>query len=303
MATNAGKTDMINLALMKLQGATDSGTQGIWTDIANSVFIAPETAAGTSKETIRIACLMYPRILKRAIRDIRPKFAKQYADLGKRIKVTLDSSNVMALADWNYLFNLPSDYLELMFQISQANKKLYYEADVVTANSYAHIVTGDDDQSYYCDTNHISVDDSSDGQPLADDGDGNWTLFNADGTMGATWEESKAYKSDETGKLLVAQEYSNADGDSAYIEYLGYTQTTDAANGFADVPSLYDEHFVDAFTTLFASDLAPYQAEATRRPVLRAEYERLLKPQAKGIGRRPDYETPVVSWLEARNLP
>jgi hypothetical protein len=156
----------------------------------------------------------------------------------------------------------------------ESSRKSHLEARVITVHGYSNIVYGSDDQTYYCDTDHTSVANASDGDPPTDDGNGNWTPFSTD-KYGVDWEAGRAYKYDETGKLILHNDLTNEAGDSGYIEYIGYVQA-----GFADVPTEYDPHFIEAFTTLLASMAAS-------------------AAQAKDV--EPDYEQPVESWLDARN--
>jgi hypothetical protein len=112
MAANQPKTDMVNLAILKLHGATDLGTQTLETAIDDSAFADPSTVTGDA----RLYCLLYPVALKQALIDIKPKFARQWADLGKPIDISIDPANadLFEKADWDYISFLPSDYLALI---------------------------------------------------------------------------------------------------------------------------------------------------------------------------------------------
>lgn len=291
MAANQSKTDMVNLAVMKLGGATDIGTVKVGV-IDDTVFAAPTTA---DNDTVELACTRYPYSLKQAIIDMQPKFATRFADLGTEIKITLDGANGTPFerADWERIFELPSDYLALLFQLDEANKKTKYEAEEITVHSYAHVVKGTDDQAYYCILDHTSA---AANKPITGASYAtNWSLFDDDGDFGATWEAGHAYKASETGKLLLAKEYSNVDGDSAYIKYLAYV-----AAAIGDIPTLYDQPFIEAFTTLLASEMAPWSQEQNRRLTLRNEYERLAKPTMQRLQNRPDFEEPEQTWLAGR---
>jgi len=295
MAANPSKTNLCNRALLKLRGLTTSGTQIFLTDIDDTVFAAPMTAVDPNKEDKRLICTLYPHCLKKALIDIQPKFARRYADLGLEIKVTEDHVNLVADADWYYLFDLPSNYLELIAQIDEALKTTKYEAQVRILHSYAHVVKGTDGQAWYCKSNHIAA--AATNKPITGTNYTDyWTLFNTDDDYGADWETGKTYKSAQSGPVLLTNSYSNSDGDSAYIEYLAYVLA-----GVSDVPTYYDQGFIEAFTTLLASEMAPYSTEDTRRQTLRNEYERLTKPQALGLQARPEFEEEVTSWLDARD--
>ncbi len=295
MAANPGKTKIINLALLKLAGVTSSAQQILTTDIEDSVFAAPTTAAGKNKDDVMLYCTRYPDSLKKALRDIRPKFARRYADLGLPISITEDNANLYQRADWSYMFDVPTDYLNLLRQTSQGDTSAEIKAMDKTAYSFAHVVAGDDGNSYYCSRAHTSADNASNGQPSANDGNGNWTQFSTEDGDGATWEAGKDYKTNETGRIIVSNEFSNSDGDSAYIEYLAY-----AVTGVGDIPGEYPPDFVEAFVTLLASEMAPWSVEQTVRLNLREEYELLVRPGALAAEARPDYEKTEISWLDAR---
>lgn len=292
MAANAPKTKMINRMFLKLGGVTDIGTLVIDT-IDDTVFANPSSA---DTDGTKAACILYPDVLKEVIIDMQPKFATPpYADLGTEIEITLDGANGTPFerADWERIFELPSDYLALLFQLDEANKKTKYEAEEITVHSYAHVVKGTDDKAYYCILDHTSA---AANKPITGASYAtNWSLFDADVNFGATWEAGHAYKASETGKLLLAKEYSNVDGDSAYIKYLAYVATA-----IGDIPTLYDQGFIEAFTTLLASEMAPWSQENNRRLTLRNEYERLAKPTMQRLQNRPDYEPPVPTWLAGR---
>ena len=291
MAINSYKTEMVNKAVLKLGGATSIATTLV-DDIDDSIFATPSTA---TDETTRLACFAYPRVLKKALRDIKPKFARRYADLGLEIMITLAGSagTPFEQADWELIFDLPSDYLALIAQIDETIKTTKFEATEITVHSYAHVVKGTDGRAWYCKLAHTAAAANKPitGASYTDD----WALFNADGDYGADWESGKAYKTTQSGKLLLANDYTNEDGDSAYIEYMVYVVT-----GVADMPQYYDEDFIEAFTTLLASEMAPYTVEKGVRMAMRLEYERLAKVQAQAAQSEPDYESETELWREAR---
>lgn len=293
MAANPQKTKMINLAIGKLHGATDTGTVYI-ADLDDSVFATPST--GASEDAIN-ACRLYPECLKQALRDIQPKFARRYADLGANIKITEGGSagTIFYRGEWLYIFQLPSNFLDLIAQINEANNTIISKSRVLTAHSWSHLVIGTDSKTYYCKANGSGV---AANKPITG---GTWStyfaLFNADDAYGVDWEDNKAYLAASELKLLLSNNYSNANGDGAFIEYVAYLAT-----GVGDKPDHYDEHFIQAFTTLLASEMAPWSTEKQRRFELRQEYERLAKPQAVAFDVRPDYEETETSWLDARKL-
>ena len=295
MATNAAKTHMINLALLKLVGVTSSAQPMLKTDIDDSVFASPTTASGANKDDVMLYCTRYPDCLKRALIDIRPKFARRYADLGPPISITEDQSILYPRADWVYMFDLPSNFLALIKQTEEGNKAAKIEAEERTAHGFAHVVAGSDGNSYYCSS---FVTGAAANLPITgDDYATYWTQFSTDDDDGTTWETGKAYKSEQTGKILLSNELSNADGDAAYIEYLAYAQ-----DGVSDKPAYYDQHFIEAFVTLLAESMAPWSTEQGVRQMLIQEYERLARPGALAADARPDYEPPENPWLDARNV-
>lgn len=291
MAVNTFKSEMVNKAVLKLGGATSVATTMV-DNIDDSVFAAPSTA---TDETTRLACFAYPRVLKKALRDIKPKFARRYADLGLEIMITQAGSagTPFERADWQLIFEPPSDYLTLIAQIDEALKTTKYEATEIMVHAYAHVVQGTDGQAWYCKLDHTAAAANKPitGASYATD----WALFNTDDDYGAAWESGHAYKATQSGKLLLANEYTNVDGDSAYIEYLAYV-----AAGIGDMPQYYDEDFIEAFTSLLASEMAPYTVEKGVRTAMRLEYERLAKVQAQAAQSEPDYEEEPELWREAR---
>jgi hypothetical protein len=217
MADNAQKRNIVNHALAILNAGRTSDASVLITSIDDTEFASWSTVSVTLPDK-RLACFLYERILKQLLREIQPQFACEYADLGTAHKVNQE------FGGWDYLFELPTDYLHLVKQCAEGRPELGYECEVLHFRDYSHVVVGDDDQSYYCSTAHTSVDNSSDGQPPTDDGDGNWTLYNTDGGYGATWVESTAYKTGRTASMLATNDLTNEDGDAAYIKYIAYVQ-------------------------------------------------------------------------------
>lgn len=265
MADNDAKTDVFNLTLAKTKsGMQDTGVN-YSTGIDDTVFADFTTA---DNETIKRFCLYYESCLKRCLKDIRPNFAKRFADLGNEITINKE------YADYDYLFELPSDFLAFVRQTYETDRKTnIVNCEVRNFTSYAHTVTGDDDEVYICTTAHTSADDTDDGQPLDDDGDGNWTEDEDDEYEGAEWEAGKAYKASQTGKLFLTEVLSNEDADSAYIEYIPYEQA-----GINDDPTYYTEEFKNALATLIASEM---ELDYERRKELLNEYRTYARPEAQ----------------------
>lgn len=288
---NAAKTKMLNLVFALLGGVTDIGTSYI-EDIDDSVFADPSSA---SNEDTRRLCMFYPEALQQAIRDIQPKFARRYADLGMAIKITEDGANgtLFYRGAWNYIFQCPSDFLDLISQLSEADFRRTYPADVVTAHTWSHVVKGTDEQAWYCSTLHTAADAN---KPISGGSYSTyWSLFNTDEAYGADWETGKAYLASSDLKLLLSNNYGNANGNGAFIEYMAYEVL-----GVGDVPTAYDKHFTTAFTVLLASMAAPVSTAKKVRDELKVEYERLSKPQAIARDAKPDFEETPISWLDAR---
>jgi hypothetical protein len=282
MATNSGKTFIGNLALSKTKaGLTDEGV--MYSSGIDDTEFADFTTA--SNETIKRICLYYETCLKRCLEEIQPDFAKRFADLGNQITINKEYQ------DWGYLFELPTDFLHLIKQTDESNKNAKYDCDILDFTSYAHTVTGSDDNVYICTTAHTSVDDSSDGEPPDDDGEGNWTLDSDEEYKGADWEV-RSYSASASGRLFVTNTMSNTDGDSAYIEYIPYT-----LGGINDDATKYPENFKHALATLLASEI---ELDYERRAKLLMEYETLAKPKAKSVGESDEYEKDVTKVIDAR---
>jgi len=274
MADNPQKRALINRAIIKFSSGTTAAARVLFDSIDDSYFSDPFTNVPSTRKDLLVACITYEQVLKRVLIDLKPEFATLYADLGHEIRINKE------VGEWTYIFELPSDFLWLIAQVDEDDKDKTYEAKIKYFKQYAHIVTGSDDQTYYCKTAHTSVDDSSDGEPPDDDGDDNWDLYDTD-DIGADWVEGWAYKASQTGRLLVTNDYSNnpsatvdTDYDSAYIKYIPYVQA-----GINDEPAYYDEYFSNAFATLLGSELAQVIGKDYERHIqLLNEYENVAKP-------------------------
>ena len=274
MATNAAKTDIINRAILIFSAGTTSKAKVLYDDLDDTYFEDPTANVPSTRKDILVACVAYEQVLKRVLIDLKPEFARQYADLGAEVRINKE------IGGYTYAFEPPSDFLWLIAQVDQSDVEITYDAVVKYFREYAHLVIGDDDQTYYCDTDHTSVDDTSDGEPLDDDGNSNWTLYDED-PIGATWREGWAYKASESGRLILTNVYSNAPSttvdssiDSAYIEYIPYTQA--AIN---DEPAYYSEDFANALAVRLGAELAlAIGKDYKRRLELIREYELIAKP-------------------------
>jgi len=292
MSDNPYKRAICNRALNILVAGKTSNSGLFFTSITDSEFADWTKVSEQDNVDKRLVCQVYEQNLKRVIEDIVPDFAIAYADLGQPHKVN------KAFNAWDYLFELPTDFLAPIAQISEGNpdSKHGFKCEVMHFTSYSHVVTGDDDQAYYCSTSHTSVDDTDDGQPSDDDGEGNWTLYNTDGGLGATWAEAVDYKAAATGKMLATNALTNIDGDAAYIKYLAYVQA-----GRSDQPQYYPEAFSNALATRLAAEMALHAKDYERRRQLLEEYESLAKPAYWAVQGRHQARTKHVTIFEARS--
>ena len=305
MADNAQKRGLVNRAMLILNTARISKAKVFFdgsdtdSEISDAEFTDPYSVANNLNDK-KISCFAYENILLMVLAELQPKFAKIPADLGAEVRVNKEFGN------WSYLFGLPSDYdprlRELVKQISQNSKRTEFDFDVLHFESYAHIVNGDDDQTYYCSTDHVSADDTSDGKPPTNDGNSNWTLYDT-GAIGAPHSVySYAYKKAATGDLLATNTYTNDPSatvdnniSSAYIEYIPYTQA-----GINDKPEYYQEHFTNAFCTRLAAEIAMLTKDYERRRFLMDEYDRIAKPKSRKVQQSRVYRKPYITVFEKR---
>lgn len=273
MSDNSAKRAIINRAISILNGGRTVGAGLFFTSLTDAQFYDFSTISETENPDARMAVMLYEPVLKQVIEDIQPDFARAYADLGTPLKINTD------FGGWDYLFEVPSDFLKVVKLVEEGDKSKWQPCEMLFFKGYSHVVAGSDDQAYYCDTNHTSVDDTTDGQPPTDDGDGNWTLYDTDGSLGATWVAGTAYKTAATAWLLATNHLTNDDGDSAYIEYLAYVQTAaDGTAGRSDQPLYYPESFKNALATRLAAEMCLDGKDYERRTQLLREYENLAKP-------------------------
>ena len=93
------------------------------------------------------------------------------------------------------------------------------------------------------------------------------------------------------GLYLFTNDYSNSDGDSAYIDYIYLVTDADE----------YSPGLVEAITTKWAAEMAPiYKPEWTER--LKREYEYLVLPNSKAVNQQEQYadDEGSYSWRDAR---
>ena len=297
MATNQPKTDIINRALLIFSAGTTSKAKVLYDAIDDDNFSAPFTNVDRTRKDILVACVAYEQVLKRVLIDLKPEFARRYADLGAEIRINKE------IGSWPYVFELPSDFLWFLAQTDQSDNDKTYKAIVKSFRQYAHIVIGSDDQTYYCSVAHTGAVAT---KPITGANYATvWALYD-EGALGAAWREDWAYKASQTGRLLLAVAYSNnpsatVDGsiDSAYIEYIPYVQA--AIN---DEPDYYSEDFANAFATRLGAELAlAIGKDYKRRLELIKEYEVIAKPALfENEAEKEHIPERVSIWQNSKNL-
>jgi len=289
MADNEYKRAIANRALSILVAGVKGDSGILFKEITDAEFADYTTVSEQNEPDKRLICALYESVLKQVIEDIAPQFARRYADLGQAMAVNSEYGG------WSYLFELPSDYLALIKQLSEGSLKGDFKCEILMFHSYSHVVCGTDYQAYYCNTEHTSADDSSDGQPPDNDGNSNWTLYSTDGGLGADWAASVLYKNEATGKLLATNSLTNDNGNSAYIQYLGYALTA-----FGDMPQYYPENFKNAFATRLAAEIALNSKDYKRRTELLTEYKQLARGDYIRVQQRHAGGKKHITVFEAR---
>jgi hypothetical protein len=281
MADNPYKRQIVNMAITILREGKTSAAGQFHTSIDDTEFADYTTA---STQGLQRICFQYPIVLKEVLRDIQPDFAKQFADLSDEILINKE------IGSWEYLFEFPSDYLALVSQVAEGNRKQKYDSQELVFDSYAHVVKGTDSQAWYCSADHTAA---SDNKPITGASYATyWTLYNTDETYGADWTTGWSYKSAQDGKLLAANHYSNDDDDSAYIEYIPYVQA-----GINDKPLHYTDEFKRAFAVRLAVALTK---DPEKQLSLLKRYSLYEKPQTLRVQNMNKYIKPHISTLEAR---
>lgn len=99
------------------------------------------------------------------------------------------------------------------------------------------------------------------------------------------------YECEVRGPYLFTSDYSNSDGDSAYIDYIKLV--TDA--------SLYSPALVEAITTKWAAEMAPAY-NPKEKDNLKREFEYLVLPNAKASNQGSQYSEDKgrYTWRNAR---
>jgi hypothetical protein len=269
--------------------------------LTDAEFADWSTISETDYPDARMAVMIYEPILKQVLEDIQPDFACAYADLGQPRKIDQE------FGGWDYLFELPADFLCLVKQLAEGDQSKEesaqpgYRCEVLHFKGYSHTVVGSDGLVYYCDTDHTSVDDTTDGQPPDGDGDGNWTLDATEELEGAAWAAGVAYEYDSTGLMLASNDLTNEDGTAAYIKYVAYVQTTSGGTaGRSDQPQYYPESFKNALATRLAAEMTLDAKDYERRRMLLDEYERLAKSAYWHVQNRHKDRVRKTTVFEAR---
>ena len=102
---------------------------------------------------------------------------------------------------------------------------------------------------------------------------------------------TKKFKSEVRKGYLFTRDYSNADGTSAYIDYI--KKVTDADD--------YSPALFEAIATKWAAELAPIH-KPEMIEILKREFEYLVLPNAEAANQSEQYDDDEgsYSWLEAR---
>lgn len=297
MADNAYKRAIVNRALAILNAGRTADASLFFTSITDAEFADWSTIAAGDNPDKRLAVMLYEPILKQVLEDIQPEWAMEYADLGQYRKVN------HADGGWDYLFELPDDFLALVYQCEESNPlvkpTMDRDPELLFFKGYSHVVVGSDDQAYVCSADHTSATST---KPVSGaDWATKWTLYSTDGSLGATWAASVAYKVNRTAFMLASNTLTNEDGDSAYIRYLAYVQTTSGGTaGRSDQPQYYPESFKNALATRLAAEMALDSKDYERRVRLLTEYEQVAKPGAWAAQNTHKGRTKQTTVFEAR---
>jgi len=95
---------------------------------------------------------------------------------------------------------------------------------------------------------------------------------------------------DDDGFILATNTYSNEDGDGAFVKYIWDN----------DVPDMYSPLFIEAFTTLLASKIAPFIKTDQEAVRLKQIYEGMDLSNASGYEQRREYKKPHKTWFDKR---
>lgn len=125
--TNA--VHICNRGLAKLSGGEDTRTI---------------SALGTSGDKTSELCdLLYTPTRKEVLVRMRPQECCEYEDLGD------ESASTMEKADWEYIFDLPSDCLHVIRQTDEQYHKINYDHEVKLSKLFTNALSNDDGDSAY----------------------------------------------------------------------------------------------------------------------------------------------------------
>jgi len=298
MADNQYKREIVNMAISILREGRTSVAGQFYSSIDDTEFADYTTAA---TQGLQRACFRYASVLKAVLRDIKPDFASgHYADLGAEIRINKEING------WDYLLELPSDYLDLIAQVEQgsrtikdgqSSREVTHDHKVFTFDSYAHVVKGTDDQAYYCKLAHEAA---AANKPITGaDWETYWTLYDVAAALGADWVSGWSYKASESGLLLATNTYSNNPSatvdssiNSAYIKYIPYVQA-----GINDKPQYYPEEFKTAQAVRLASALTK---DVEKQVGLLRRYKMFEKPEVLRIQNMDKHRKPHKTFLQKR---
>ena len=297
MADNEYKREIVNDAITILREGKTSVAGQFHTSIDDSVFNDYSTG---STEGVKRVCREYPLALKEALRDIKPEFAIQYADLGAEIRIDKEING------WDLLFEFPDDYLDMVAQVSEGGRTIKpgqsareptHDHKVFTFDSYAHVVLGTDSQAWKCIVAHTAA--AANRPVTGADYATYWELYDVAGSLGATWRSGWSYKASQDGRLLATNTKSNSPSatvddsiESAYIKYIPFVQA-----GINDKPQFYTEEFRTAFAVKLAGRIT--KDEIKQFNMLR-RYKLYDKPAVLRIQNMDRHKKKHVTVLEAR---
>ncbi len=281
---NSYKREIVNMAIDILREGKSSTAGMFHTSITDAQFA--DWSSVTGNQDVRKACFNYEPNLLQVLQDIRPDFSRQFADLSDEIMINKE------IGSWGRLFEVPTDFLDIVAQIDEGNKDKEFDNDILTFNEYSHVVKGSDEKAWKCKLAHTAA---SANKPITGASYLTyWELYNTDDAFGADWVSGWAYKASQSGKLLATNNYSNIAGNSAYIQYLAYVQA-----GISDKPQFYPPTFKQAVAVLLASAMT---RDKEKQILLVNRYEALAKPRVYRTENQNQYEPTQPTMFEARTL-
>jgi hypothetical protein len=216
------KTDVVNAALLKLAGQTDTGSLLYETAITAGVF--SDWTTGTD-DTMKVAAFVYPFALEECLMHGNWDFATKFGESGAE----LTGASLVEAGDWLYQFPPPSDALKVIRVVDEDN----------LSNDIDHQI-----------------------------------LANAA----------------EDGLIILTNEYTNSDGDAAYLEYVFLN----------DDPDTYTAAFVDYLATVIAGKMASYVIDIKTGIEFDVVARRMKKDIAEQMDVEHEFEETPTTWFGAR---